>query len=154
MSEHIPMDDKNDVVHAEAPLGDAPTVHYEVANMSANEIQEAYRAAVTEHKMGAREAVSLYKKGLFWSAVISLVGFRGEQAVHEKRLIVAQNCVMLAFDLNLTGSFFALPAFRRRFGTPTNGNKNNYQVDPVWQSAFCESTGADSSSISSRVDPN
>ena len=41
--------------------------------MSPAQIAEAYRAAQTEHKMGFKQAVRVYWKGLFWSAIMSVV---------------------------------------------------------------------------------
>lgn len=42
-------------------------------SMTANQIAEAYRASLTEHRMRFSEAFKIYKKALFWSAVMCLV---------------------------------------------------------------------------------
>lgn len=43
------------------------------AEMTPNQIAEAYRASLAEHRMGLSEAFRIYKKALFWSAVMCLV---------------------------------------------------------------------------------
>lgn len=41
--------------------------------MTTNQIAEAYRASVNEHRMTLSEAGRTYKKALFWSAVMGMV---------------------------------------------------------------------------------
>ena len=45
---------------------------------------------------------------------------------------------MQAYDAQMIGSFYALPAFQKQFGIPVPGKKGAYQVAPKWQSAYCE----------------
>lgn len=41
--------------------------------MTPNQVAEAYRASLTEHHMSFSEAFKIYRKALFWSAVMCLV---------------------------------------------------------------------------------
>lgn len=41
--------------------------------MTPNQIAEAYRASVNEHRMKLSEAGRTYKKALFWSAMMGMV---------------------------------------------------------------------------------
>lgn len=41
--------------------------------MTPNQVAEAYRATMSEHRMTFSEAVKTHKKALFWSAVMGLV---------------------------------------------------------------------------------
>ena len=43
-------------------------------DMSPTQVAEAYRAATLEHQMGFWQALRIYKKGMFWSVVMSVVG--------------------------------------------------------------------------------
>lgn len=43
------------------------------AEMTPNQIAEAYRASLAEQRMRFSEAFRIYKKALFWSAVMCLV---------------------------------------------------------------------------------
>ena len=51
----------------------------EMSTMTAAQIGEAYRAAQTEHRMGFWQALKIYKKSLFWSAVMSLVSTKSSE---------------------------------------------------------------------------
>lgn len=58
-------------------------------------------ATVAETTMTVREALSLYKKGIFWSVLLSTA------------------IVMEGYDTLLLGNFYALPSFLARFGDQT-----------------------------------
>lgn len=44
-----------------------------ISAMTPNQIAEAYRASVSEHRMKLSEATQTYKKALLWSAVMGMV---------------------------------------------------------------------------------
>lgn len=72
----------------------------------------AKRGTVTEHEMGAWEAIKVYRKGAFWSMFISL------------------SIIMRAYDIEIMGNFYALPAFQQHFGTFYEGH--GYQIPAAW----------------------
>lgn len=43
------------------------------AAMTSNQVAEAYRATMTEHRMQFFDAVKTHRKALFWSAIMGLV---------------------------------------------------------------------------------
>lgn len=52
--------------------------------MTPNQVAEAYRASLNEHRMTLFEAMKTYKKALFWSAVMGLVS----QALRSPRTLL------------------------------------------------------------------
>ena len=44
--------------------------------LNPNQVMEAYRAALGEHRMSFRDSFRIYKKALFWSTVMAIVGNR------------------------------------------------------------------------------
>ncbi|KAF3759901.1 hypothetical protein M406DRAFT_51937 [Cryphonectria parasitica EP155] len=84
--------------------------------LTPNQIAEAYRASMNEHRMTFFEAFQSYKKALFWSAVMGLT------------------IIMESYDQILISSFYALPAFQKTFGFETSDG--SYQVSAPWQSAL------------------
>lgn len=79
----------------------------------------AFEANVEEHAMGMAESVKLYWKGVLWSMFINL------------------SIIMRAYDIEVVGNFFALPAFQQRFGKLyIVDGKPNWQVPAAWQLAF------------------
>ncbi|PSR82484.1 and other transporter-domain-containing protein [Coniella lustricola] len=84
--------------------------------MTPNQIAEAYRASVSEHKMELWTAIKTHKKAVFWSAIMGLT------------------IIMESYDQILIGSFYALPAFQKQFGFKTSDG--TYQVSAPWQSAL------------------
>ena len=100
-------------------------------DMSTTKVAEAYRAAMTEHKMGFWKAVRIYKKGMFWSAVMAVVRIA---VLTDHRADVLQCIIMESYDTILVGSFYALPAFQQQFGIQlANGT---YQLTAPIQTAF------------------
>src|SRR5258705_236758 len=76
----------------------------------------ANRGTRTEHELGTWEALKIYRKGAFWSMFISL------------------SIIMRAYDIEISGNFYALPAFQQHFGFPVPGH--GYQVPARWQVAI------------------
>jgi hypothetical protein len=72
----------------------------------------AKRGTATEHKIGAWEAMKIYRKGAFWSIFISL------------------SIIMRAYDIEIMGNFYALPAFQQHFGVFYKGH--GYQIPAAW----------------------
>jgi hypothetical protein len=72
----------------------------------------AKRGTATEHKMRPWEAVKLYRRGAFWSMFISL------------------SIIMRAYDIEIMGNFYALPAFQEHFGIFYEGH--GYQIPAAW----------------------
>ncbi|KAF2759000.1 maltose permease [Pseudovirgaria hyperparasitica] len=68
-----------------------------------------------EHQMGFVEAVKLYPKAIGWSVFFSL------------------GVIMLAFDPQLLGNLYAVPAFQRDFGYEFKGE---YIISAPWQSGL------------------
>jgi MFS transporter, SP family, general alpha glucoside:H+ symporter len=58
----------------------------------------------------------IYRKGAFWSIFFSL------------------SIIMRAYDIEITGNFFALPSFNEHFGRPVPGH--GYQIPANWQVAM------------------
>lgn len=76
----------------------------------------AKRGTSTEHELTTWEAFKIYRKGAFWSMFISL------------------SIIMRAYDIEIMGNFYALPAFQQHFGTYYPGH--GYQVPASWVSAI------------------
>jgi hypothetical protein len=72
----------------------------------------AKRGTATEHKIGNWEAMKIYRRGAFWSMFISL------------------SIIMRAYDIEIMGNFYALPAFQRHFGIFYKGH--GYQIPAAW----------------------
>jgi SP family general alpha glucoside:H+ symporter-like MFS transporter len=76
----------------------------------------ANKATATEHELGYWEAFKIYRKGAFWSMFISL------------------SIIMRAYDIEISGNFYALPAFQKAFGYEVPGH--GYQISASWQVAM------------------
>jgi SP family general alpha glucoside:H+ symporter-like MFS transporter len=76
----------------------------------------ADRGTRTEHDLGTWEAFKIYRKGAFWSMFISL------------------SIIMRAYDIEISGNFYALPAFQQHFGVYYPGH--GYQIPARWQVAI------------------
>ena len=100
------------------------TVEHQLSNAEASgklaEINAAMasRGSATEHRLGYWEAFKLYRKGAFWSMFISL------------------SIIMRAYDIEISGNFFALPAFQRHFGFDYGEAHDGYQIPARWQVAM------------------
>lgn len=84
--------------------------------MDAISQQMANRGTATEHELGYWEAFVIYRKGALWSMFISL------------------SIIMRAYDIEISGNFFALPAFQKRFGVYYEGH--GWQIPAKWQVAM------------------
>jgi len=73
---------------------------------------DARLATETEHALGFKQAMKLYRKAVFWSFVVSL------------------SIIMEAYDTQLIGSFFGFPPFQKKYGEPYKGG---YQIQAHWQ---------------------
>ncbi|OAQ58889.1 maltose permease [Pochonia chlamydosporia 170] len=78
----------------------------------------AIRGTATEHRLGYWEGFKLYRKGVFWSMFISL------------------SIIMRAYDIEISGNFFALPAFQKHFGVDYGPEHGGYQIPARWQVAM------------------
>ena len=78
--------------------------------------QDAKAATEAEHRMTFREGVKLYPKAIIFSFGISLA------------------VIMEGYDTALLGSFFAMPAFCKKYGALASND--TYQVAPKWQTAL------------------
>lgn len=143
-------DAQTDIVAAEPPIvtsimsmhgGHKESHHDNAGNdaaLSPNQVAEAYRATMSEHRMTFSDAVKTHKKALFWSAIMGLVSTDHSRAAtqdHYSR--ITQSIIMESYDQVLIGSFYALPAFQKTFGFRTADG--SYQVSASWQSALSRS---------------
>ena len=78
----------------------------------------ASRGTATEHRLGHWEGFKLYRKGVFWSMFISL------------------SIIMRAYDIEISGNFFALPAFQKAYGFDYGKDHGGYQIPAKWQVAM------------------
>lgn len=115
-SEHRPSDDgekkkKPEVQFVEVKAGD---IHDgdDLHKAQAVNARKAAQATLLEHEMPLLQALRKYWKASAWSMFVSLC------------------VVMRAYDIEITGNFFALPAFQKRFGEPY---KAGFQVPAQWQ---------------------
>jgi len=85
---------------------------------------DAKVAAESERTMPLRVAVKLYPKAMFFSFGLSLA------------------VIMEGYDTALLGSFWALPAFAKKFGSPAGvvNGVQTYQVSASWQEAIGNGT--------------
>jgi SP family general alpha glucoside:H+ symporter-like MFS transporter len=79
-------------------------------------IDVAQEATAIEHSLGAIEAAQIYWKGVLFAIIISL------------------SIVMRIYDILVVNAFFALPAFRERFGVEVPGHGK--QIPAAWQVAL------------------
>ncbi|KAL6860862.1 general substrate transporter [Trichoderma novae-zelandiae] len=102
----------------------ASNIEHELTNAGATgkmaSISEAMAdsGTATEHRLGAWEAFKLYRKGAFWSMFISL------------------SIIMRAYDIEISGNFFALPAFQTHFGVDYGPDHGGFQIPARWQVAM------------------
>lgn len=79
-------------------------------------IQDAAKATQREHEMGFLKSLKTYRKGVFWSVVLSTA------------------IIMEGFDLVLLGSLIGYPSFTQRFGTLQEDG--TYELTAAWQMAL------------------
>jgi MFS transporter, SP family, general alpha glucoside:H+ symporter len=79
-------------------------------------LEDAQEAALNEHQITVRQALSKYKPAVFWS------------------ILVSTSIIMEGYDIVLVTSLFAQPAFSERYGEKqTDGT---YVVNGPWQSSL------------------
>ncbi|UNI22262.1 hypothetical protein JDV02_008165 [Purpureocillium takamizusanense] len=79
------------------------------------EIGETREITVTEHELGFWKAVRMYPQATFWSMFFCIA------------------VVMAGFDAQIITSFYALPAFQRKYGDRVG---DHYEVSAPWQAAL------------------
>lgn len=79
------------------------------------EIDATRYATAKEHELGFWEAVKQYPQAVFWAAIFCIA------------------VIMAGFDAQLVTSFYALPAFQRRFGTIY---EDEYIISAPWQTGL------------------
>jgi len=104
MSEHVPK-----------PLANSDIQRADVKKGTLLEIDATRDITATEHDLGFWDAVKQYPAAVFWAAIFSIA------------------VIMAGFDAQLVTSFYALPAFQRRFGSIYDGE---YQISAPWQLAL------------------
>ncbi|EME88691.1 uncharacterized protein MYCFIDRAFT_35401 [Pseudocercospora fijiensis CIRAD86] len=88
----------------------------DLRKFGAEDARRAAEGTLLEHEMPLMQALRKYWKASAWSMFVSLC------------------VVMRAYDIEITGNFFALPAFQKRFGEVLKGH--GYQVPTEWQIAM------------------
>jgi SP family general alpha glucoside:H+ symporter-like MFS transporter len=81
------------------------------------ELEEARQAAQEEHRLTLSQAVRLHPKAILWSVLLST------------------SIIMEGYDIVLMNSFFAQPAFSRKYGT-FDSRTNKYQISASWQNGL------------------
>ncbi|KIW65892.1 hypothetical protein PV04_08107 [Phialophora macrospora] len=79
-------------------------------------IDVAAEATDLEHKLGVNEALKIYWRGVVFTSIITLT------------------IIMRVYDIVIINSFFALPAFRNKFGYDVPGSGK--QIPARWQAAL------------------
>ncbi|KAJ5114014.1 hypothetical protein N7456_002548 [Penicillium angulare] len=76
----------------------------------------ADEATEAEHNSSTWQALKMHRAGALWSLFFSLC------------------IIMRAYDIEITGNFYALPAFQKHFGEPSSDG--GYQIPAKWQVAM------------------
>lgn len=79
------------------------------------EIGETREITVTEHELGFWKAIRMYPQATFWSMFFCIA------------------VVMAGFDAQIITSFYALPAFQRKYGDRIG---DHYEISAPWQTAL------------------
>jgi SP family general alpha glucoside:H+ symporter-like MFS transporter len=81
------------------------------------DFEEARRAAEEEHQLTLRQAIRLHPTAILWSVLLS-------------------TCIIMeGYDIVLMSSFFAQPAFSRKYGS-FDVRTNKYQISASWQNGL------------------
>ncbi|KAL3446900.1 general substrate transporter [Aspergillus insuetus] len=78
----------------------------------------ARAATRAEQKMSLLSGIQLYPKAIAWSAVISLT------------------IIMEGYDTTLLVSFYTLPVFRQKYGSPHPSQPGDFEIPSRWQSGL------------------
>jgi SP family general alpha glucoside:H+ symporter-like MFS transporter len=81
------------------------------------EYVEAKQAAEEEHQLTLRQAIRQYPKAILWSVLLST------------------SIIMEGYDIVLMSSFFAQPAFSRKYGS-FDPRTSKYQISASWQNGL------------------
>ncbi|KAL1968082.1 hypothetical protein VTN77DRAFT_2212 [Rasamsonia byssochlamydoides] len=108
--------EKGDTEFVEDAAGQQPQTTGNTTKLDSLSSDLANRGTAVEHELGYWEAFKIYKKGAFWSMFISL------------------SIIMRAYDIEISGNFYALPAFQKHFGVYYPGH--GWQVPASWQVAM------------------
>lgn len=81
------------------------------------DISLAKQGADEEHSLSFLQAIRKYPKAVFWSVLLST------------------SIIMEGYDIVLISSFYAQPAFSRRYGT-FDPVSNTYQISASWQNGL------------------
>ncbi|KAJ9646843.1 hypothetical protein H2204_000535 [Knufia peltigerae] len=73
--------------------------------------QDAKEATAAEHSTTFWQGIKLYRKAAFWSFIVSMT------------------IIMEGYDTALLGNFYALPAFKEKYGSLQKGS---YQISSPW----------------------
>lgn len=85
-------------------------------DLDVNVRYDAQKATDAEHSMTLMQGLKAYPKAIAWSMLLS-------------------TCIIMeGFDVVLIGSFYALPAFNKKFGSLASDG--TYQVSAPWQSGL------------------
>jgi len=84
--------------------------------MDAINEQMALDGALAEHHLTTWQALVKHRKAAAWSMLVSM------------------SVIMRAYDIEITGNFYALPAFTKQFGAPVPGH--GMQIETEWQVAM------------------
>jgi SP family general alpha glucoside:H+ symporter-like MFS transporter len=79
-------------------------------------LENTKEAAEQERQLGVREAFKIYPKAMFWSMFFSI------------------SVVMSGYDAQIITSFYALPAFVAKYGTPDSTGE--IAISAAWQSGL------------------
>jgi SP family general alpha glucoside:H+ symporter-like MFS transporter len=105
-------------------------VHIDMVERAVNEndkvdyvIHDAREATEAEHNMSLLEGIKLYPKAIGWSMLLSSA------------------LIMEGYDTALLGSFYAFPAFTKKYGELVpNSNPPSWQLSASWQAALSNGT--------------
>ncbi|EQB57813.1 sugar porter family MFS transporter [Colletotrichum gloeosporioides Cg-14] len=84
--------------------------------LDATDEQKAIQATLSEHDLTIWEALRRYNKAALWSMLVSM------------------SIIMRAYDIEITGNFYALPAFRDHLGEHVDGH--GMEIPVQWQVAM------------------
>jgi SP family general alpha glucoside:H+ symporter-like MFS transporter len=85
-----------------------------------DEFANAQDGTNQEQELGFFEALLLYRKGVFWSFVMSTA------------------IIMEGYDTKVLGTLFAQPAFQKAYGQHVKGD--SYQITAAWQAGLSNSS--------------
>ncbi|KAH8653807.1 putative MFS alpha-glucoside transporter [Xylariales sp. PMI_506] len=85
-------------------------------------IHQAQESDAADRKLTIREALSKYRKAVFWAMFLST------------------SLIMEGYDLVIITSYYGQSQFQRRFGVPDPASPGTYQITAEWQSGLSNSS--------------